>query len=72
MFQEIEVRVIYLSKEVELEATQGWRGYVIGTEDRVRFKQVEKEEKGIQVRENYVQKSEGDGVQSMQKGKDTT
>ena len=42
-------------------------GDTISTEARARHRQVEKKEKGIQVRENYVQKSGGEGVRARRK-----
>lgn len=54
--------MLYLSKE--LGPGPVWRraGFIVSPEDRVKFRQVEKKEKRIPARENYVQRASGEGV----------
>lgn len=50
-----KIEVIYLFKELGSGPVWGWRGFIISSEDRIRFCQVEKKEKIIPGQENYVQ-----------------
>ena len=49
------------------EPAREWGGDITSTEARARHRQVEKKERGIQVRENYVQNSGGEGLRACRK-----